>query len=208
MEESNAGVTMDGGGIALSLRTRRCAKSNCHHPRWRASVIVTLMGNTLASLACLNRLSRLLPAPSFYDSFLVEIISSILSFAPFTYSPRSLLSNDSETFCSHIMFTATSLQAVTYLLGVCLFSIAFLVFLNSSVSFVITTLIGQRTQVGDAVGTLGFADEVVALVACPVWGVLSDRIGVRMVRRSFSCKEDTKLKVLARSVSWATLSSV
>lgn len=81
------------------------------------------------------------------------------------------------------MFTATRAQAVTYLLGVCLFSIAFLVFLNSSVSFVITTLIGQRTEVGDAVGTLGFADELVALVACPAWGVLSDRIGVRTVSR-------------------------
>jgi len=79
------------------------------------------------------------------------------------------------------MFTATRLQAVTYLLGVCLFSIAFLVFLNSSVSFVITTLIKQRTQVGDAVGTLGFADELVALVACPAWGVISDRLGVRTV---------------------------
>ena len=79
------------------------------------------------------------------------------------------------------MFTATRSQAVTYLLGVCLFSISFLVFLNSTVSFVITNLIGQRTRVGDAVGTLGFADEVVALVACPAWGVISDRLGVKMV---------------------------
>lgn len=79
------------------------------------------------------------------------------------------------------MFTATRLQAVTYLLGVCLFSIAFLVFLNSSVSFVITDLIGQRTRVGDAVGTLGFADELVVLIACPTWGVISDRLGVRVV---------------------------
>ncbi|KAI9670953.1 MAG: hypothetical protein M1831_005038 [Alyxoria varia] len=78
-------------------------------------------------------------------------------------------------------FTATTLQVATYLLGVALFSISFLVFLNSSVSFVVTTLIGQKTGYGDAVGTLGFADEVVALVACPVWGILSDRIGVKNV---------------------------
>lgn len=115
------------------------------------------------------------------------------------------------------MFTATKLQAVTYLLGVCLFSvrtlgyysnmkvarrcwsnfktkllipgssqIAFLVFLNSSVSFVITDLIGQRKGVGDAVGTLGFADEIVAILACPAWGVISDRLGVRLVSYS-SC---------------------
>jgi MFS family permease len=70
---------------------------------------------------------------------------------------------------------------VTYLLFVCLFSISFLVFLNSSVSFVITDLIGIRDNVGDLVGTLGFADELVALVACPVWGIVSDRLGVRWV---------------------------
>ncbi|TKA71514.1 hypothetical protein B0A49_06880, partial [Cryomyces minteri] len=78
-------------------------------------------------------------------------------------------------------FTASRLQITTYLFGVALFSISFLVFLNSSVSFVISDLIGQRHDVGDAVGTLGFADELVALVACAGWGVLSDRVGVRAV---------------------------
>lgn len=77
--------------------------------------------------------------------------------------------------------SATTTQAVTYLLGVSLFSISFLVFLNSSVSFVITDLIGQKKGVGDVVGTLGFADELVALVACPAWGLVSDRLGVRWV---------------------------
>jgi MFS family permease len=78
-------------------------------------------------------------------------------------------------------FTATRTQIATYLLGVALFSISFLVFLNSSISFVITQRIGRTNNVGDAVGTLGFADELVAIVACPVWGLLSDRIGVRTV---------------------------
>jgi len=78
-------------------------------------------------------------------------------------------------------FTASPLQICTYLCGVALFSISFLVFLNSSISFVITQRIGQDHDVGDAVGTLGFADELVALVACPAWGLLSDRIGVRNV---------------------------
>ena len=77
--------------------------------------------------------------------------------------------------------TATPLQATTYLLGIALFSIAFLVFLNSSISFVVTEIIGQKNAVGDAVGTLGFADELLALVACPFWGLVSDRIGVRAV---------------------------
>lgn len=82
------------------------------------------------------------------------------------------------------MFTATRGQIATYLLGVCPFSIAFLVYLNSSVSFVITDLIGKSDGVGDVVGNLGFADELVALVACPFWGLLSDQTGVRTVRPS------------------------
>lgn len=45
----------------------------------------------------------------------------------------------------------------------------------------VTDLIKLPTGEGDAVGTLGFADELLALVACPVWGMLSDRIGVRYV---------------------------
>ncbi|KAF1815422.1 hypothetical protein P152DRAFT_455127 [Eremomyces bilateralis CBS 781.70] len=78
-------------------------------------------------------------------------------------------------------FTANPIQIASYVGGVALFSISFLVFLNSSISFVITDRIGLKDGVGDAVGTLGFADELVALVACPIWGVLSDRIGVRLV---------------------------
>ncbi|KAF4975837.1 hypothetical protein FZEAL_7426 [Fusarium zealandicum] len=77
--------------------------------------------------------------------------------------------------------STTPLQALTYLLGISLFSISFLVFLNSSISFVLTDLIGQKEGVGDVVGTLGFADELVALVACPGWGLVSDRLGVRWV---------------------------
>jgi len=77
--------------------------------------------------------------------------------------------------------STTTRQACAYLFAVCLFSISFLVFLNSSVSFVITDLIGVKDGVGDLVGTLGFVDELAALFACPLWGVLSDRLGVRVV---------------------------
>lgn len=72
-------------------------------------------------------------------------------------------------------------QASTYFIAVTLSSIAILVFLNASTSFLITARIGQREHVGDAVGSLGFADECFALVACPIWGVISDRVGVRFV---------------------------
>ena len=79
------------------------------------------------------------------------------------------------------MLTATYLQSSTYLLGVCLASISFVVFISSTSSFLIRDLLGIQRGVGDLVGTLGFVDELVALVACPVWGILSDRIGVRAV---------------------------
>ena len=45
--------------------------------------------------------------------------------------------------------STTPLQAASYLFGISLFSISFLVFLNSSVSFVVTDLIGQKDGVGD-----------------------------------------------------------
>jgi MFS family permease len=81
----------------------------------------------------------------------------------------------------NLKVTASRTQAAAYFLCVCLFSISFLVFLNAAISFVITDRIGRKVDVGDAVGTLGFADELLALVACPVWGALSDRVGVAAV---------------------------
>lgn len=95
--------------------------------------------------------------------------------------------------------TATTLQATTYLLGIALFSISFLVFLNSSISFVVTDVIGQKEHVGDVVGTLGFADELLALVACPLWGLLSDRIGVRAVAVAGYCIVGLSLISLVQS---------
>ncbi|KAG5951207.1 hypothetical protein E4U53_003564 [Claviceps sorghi] len=100
--------------------------------------------------------------------------------------PQKVHHDDADHDASHdddswVSADATTTQAVTYLLGISLFSISFLVFLNSSISFVVTDLIGQKENVGDVVGTLGFADELVALVACPAWGLVSDRLGVRWV---------------------------
>lgn len=79
------------------------------------------------------------------------------------------------------MFTVTKLEGATYLVGVCLFSISMLVFANATTSFVITTILEEKHAVGRAVGILGFADELVALLACPFWGLLSDRMGTRPV---------------------------
>ncbi|KAG0643005.1 hypothetical protein HOY80DRAFT_948101 [Tuber brumale] len=66
------------------------------------------------------------------------------------------------------------LHAVTYLLGVSLFSISFLVFLNATLSFLLTDLLHKRSHLGDIVGTLGFVDELVAIFAAPFWGAMSD----------------------------------
>jgi len=74
------------------------------------------------------------------------------------------------------------LHAATYLFGVSLFSISFLVFLNATLSFVLTDLLHKRSQLGDIVGTLGFVDELVAIIAAPFWGAVSDgRLGTRGV---------------------------
>ncbi len=66
------------------------------------------------------------------------------------------------------MFTATRRQVGTYLVVVCLLTISFLVFINATVSFVVTTIIGETADVGNTVGTLGFADEVVVIIASPL----------------------------------------
>ena len=79
------------------------------------------------------------------------------------------------------MAGASRLQIAVYFFGICPGSIALLVFLNATISFVITDIIHQRKGVGDATGSLGFADEIVAVIACPVWGLISDRVGVRTV---------------------------
>lgn len=79
------------------------------------------------------------------------------------------------------MWRGTFLQVATYLVVVCLLSITFLVFVNASISFVITDILHSRENVGNDVGTLGFFDELVAMIACPIWGVLSDKIGARTV---------------------------
>ncbi|KAK9494212.1 major facilitator superfamily domain-containing protein [Lipomyces doorenjongii] len=74
----------------------------------------------------------------------------------------------------------TIVNIVAYLLS-CFCSIAFLVFLNATQSFVITVLLRLKDNIGDYVGTLGFIDELVSVIMCPLWGTLSDKIGTRTV---------------------------
>lgn len=68
-----------------------------------------------------------------------------------------------------------------YLIFLAFSSVSLLVFLNSSISFIITDILNIHKNVGRAVGDLGFADELVVLVAAPAWGFVSDFIAQRVV---------------------------
>ncbi|KAJ3021500.1 hypothetical protein HKX48_008357 [Thoreauomyces humboldtii] len=75
----------------------------------------------------------------------------------------------------------TSLNFAIYLVAAAL-GICFFVFLNSSQAFVL----GQIVQVpsstlGNASGSLTFYDELVSIFAVWIWGLLSDRVGRRIV---------------------------
>ncbi|KAJ3335577.1 hypothetical protein HDU93_004972 [Gonapodya sp. JEL0774] len=73
------------------------------------------------------------------------------------------------------------LNFIIYLLA-SLLTINFLVFLSSSQSFVLTTIIGvPKENLGDTTGNLGFFDELLSLVMVYVWGLTSDKIGRRLV---------------------------
>ena len=72
-------------------------------------------------------------------------------------------------------------HVTTYLVFLVLSSIALFVFLNSTISFVVTDILeirrGKDGQniLGDIVGTLGLVDEITVIVSAPLWGLLSDR---------------------------------
>ncbi|KAK6345802.1 hypothetical protein TWF730_010145 [Orbilia blumenaviensis] len=104
----------------------------------------------------------------------VDLLTSKL---PKPTAPLAQRLRDRLPFASHIPLHAS----LTYLFAICLFSISFLVFLNSALSFVVTDLFGIQDGVGSIVGTLGFVDELVAVFMVIFWGTLSDRIGTRMI---------------------------
>ncbi|KAF3088879.1 hypothetical protein TWF569_009521 [Orbilia oligospora] len=106
----------------------------------------------------------------------VDLLASKLP-KPSTSKPLAQRLRERLPFASHIPLHAS----LTYLFAICLFSISFLVFLNSALSFVVTDLFGIQDGVGSIVGTLGFVDELVAVFMVIFWGVLSDRIGTRTI---------------------------
>ncbi|ODV64145.1 MFS transporter, partial [Ascoidea rubescens DSM 1968] len=74
----------------------------------------------------------------------------------------------------------TLTNAVGYFLS-CFFSISFIVFLTSTQPFFLTDILGISNKIGNYIGTLTFADEILSIITSPLFGALSDKIGTRPI---------------------------
>jgi MFS family permease len=63
----------------------------------------------------------------------------------------------------------------------CFSTISFAVFLSSTQAFFLTDVLGVSTKIGDYVGTLGVADELLSMSVSPFLGALSDKIGAKYI---------------------------
>ncbi|KAJ3370191.1 hypothetical protein GGF31_004248 [Allomyces arbusculus] len=61
------------------------------------------------------------------------------------------------------------------------FTVAFFVYMSSATAFVLSEILGLKEGQGNAAGSLAFYDELLSMVMVVVWGVLSDRVGRRVV---------------------------
>lgn len=66
----------------------------------------------------------------------------------------------------------------------CFTTISLAVFLSSTQSFFLTDVLGISTGLGDYIGTLGFADELLSISISPLLGALSDKIGPKYINVS------------------------
>lgn len=64
----------------------------------------------------------------------------------------------------------------------CFSAISFTVFMTSTQTFFITDVLGISQRLGSYVGTLGFCDELLALILVPFIGAWSDRVGSRPIQ--------------------------
>lgn len=72
------------------------------------------------------------------------------------------------------------MNLISYLLA-CFLTICLVAYLSIVQPFVLTVLLGITENTGDLTGSLALYDEILALPATLIWGVLSDRIGRRPV---------------------------
>ncbi|KAG0345558.1 hypothetical protein BG004_003582 [Podila humilis] len=74
----------------------------------------------------------------------------------------------------------TYLNFISYLIA-CLGTICLVAYLAIIQPFVLTVILGISTTKGDLTGNLALYDEIIALPATLIWGILSDRIGRRPI---------------------------
>ncbi|KAG0309704.1 hypothetical protein BGZ98_009462 [Dissophora globulifera] len=72
------------------------------------------------------------------------------------------------------------LNLITYLVA-CFATICLIAYLSIVQPFVLTVLLGITENTGDITGSLALYDEILALPATLIWGVLSDRVGRRPI---------------------------
>lgn len=75
----------------------------------------------------------------------------------------------------------TKLNFIAFSLS-CFFNISFMVFLSSTQSFFLRDILGISTKIGNYIGTLGFADELISISLSPFLGALSDKIGAKVIQ--------------------------
>lgn len=85
---------------------------------------------------------------------------------------------ESPNASSKIIRPDVSYYRFAIFLWCCTLSIASLVFINATQTFVLIDILSYpRGLIGNASGSLAFADEILSLMLVSLWGLLSDRIG-------------------------------
>lgn len=72
----------------------------------------------------------------------------------------------------------TSLNFIAFLLS-CFSGVMFAVFISSTQTYYITDVLGIGAGIGNYIGTLSFADELLSMLLVPFVGAMADRIGTR-----------------------------
>ncbi|KAG0023409.1 hypothetical protein BGZ82_010750 [Podila clonocystis] len=81
----------------------------------------------------------------------------------------------------------TYINFITYLIA-CFGTICLIVYLSIIQNYVVTVILGITKDTGTLTGNLALYDEIIALPATLVWGIMSDRIGRRYVYGAgFAC---------------------
>ncbi|KAG0341576.1 hypothetical protein BG000_008635 [Podila horticola] len=111
-----------------------------------------------------------------------------------TPSSSSLESHTAKPAHTHRLFGifivnegVTYINLITYLIA-CFGTICLIVYLSIIQNYVVTVILGITQNTGTLTGNLALYDEIIALPATLVWGIMSDRVGRRYVYGSgFAC---------------------